>query len=126
MVEKVKVSREVVEAIKILREQGESDATIIQHTIGRRNTHEKINVLSDFIFNDALVLQEQRFELLMDALRKGYEVEQTPEEKLLERYEAWEHIRLTSNHSRDSMNGMITGALTTLDILGIKIKGVNE
>lgn len=72
-----------------------------------------------------LILKRWAFEreggtpdLLMSALVNGYTVEQTPEEKVHEYYDSLNEQDGFESAEQD-------GILTTLDLLGIKIEGVN-
>ncbi|TYS25139.1 hypothetical protein FZC71_00910 [Bacillus subtilis] len=64
---------------------------------------------------------------LAAALVNGYEVEKTPEEKVREYFEGL-HRDEYLTRSRDEAHGLeceITGVENTLNLLGIKIEGVN-
>lgn len=65
---------------------------------------------------------------LAKALYVGYEVEQTPEEKLLNYFSCLKS-KINSNEGNEkslaTMKGEAVGVQLTLAILGIKIKGIN-
>src|SRR5205085_2490999 len=70
--------------------------------------HDETEALNDFSLDDLIV-----------ALYVGYEVEMTKEEKLLQFYK--EMKEFDSQYSK----GVVDGVISTLKILGIKIKGIN-
>lgn len=74
------------------------------------------------------------FSKLMSALINGYEVERTPEERLLEHYDLQLDFKYEALEAFDGEYGgvsvgeyeaHINGIYRTLDILGIKIEGIN-
>jgi hypothetical protein len=62
---------------------------------------------------------DERYDVLYTALVNGYEVELTPEDKVRERYNLY--ISCEDRKER----GMAIGIKEALNILGIKISGVN-
>lgn len=120
---KVKLPREVAEAIEYLR-------TITQ------SNHELIRVVEFEMTNPiAVIVRKWAFETkspdwLMQALVSGYEIEKTPEEKVLQYYEG-----IREKAFRSDMQLYSAGYNTywrqadvvkeTLDLLDIKIEGVN-
>lgn len=116
--------REVANAIESARKEDRDNFAIMRQAHGA--------VFTD----DLLTLKRYAFlgehggtpDLLMSALINGYEVEQSPEDKLREYYE---HILSdlrsciphTDNHSRN-LDKVVT-VRTTLNTLGIKIDGIN-
>ncbi|MGQ5176985.1 hypothetical protein ACSQ7W_11850 [Bacillus halotolerans] len=67
---------------------------------------------------------------LAAALVNGYEVKKTPEEKVREYYEKTERTRDERQSAGDIEGkrfhgGALVGICTTLELLGIKIEGVN-
>ena len=73
---------------------------------------------SVFISNDFLPLNNLDMEQLAKCLIVGYELKETPEEKLLNLYKM--------DSSNEYENGIDRGIKMTLDILNIKIKGINS
>ncbi|MEK5070822.1 hypothetical protein [Sporosarcina sp. FSL K6-1508] len=116
-IEKVKVSREVADFVKAYENNvascnGWEDDFIYQHSQSWIEGFEKSK-------EESLCMKNiSPFELSC-ILVKGYEVEQTPEENLLDYYNAPE-----ANVIRYEEKTRIVEI--TLEILGIKIKGVNE
>ncbi|SDJ62120.1 DUF1642 domain-containing protein [Paenibacillus naphthalenovorans] len=107
MSEKVKLPREVAEAIERFRNIGCDNASII-YTFA--SGEDKNNI--DFANYAA-----DNFDTLLQALVNGYEVEQTPEEIIKHLYD-----NMFSPNQDAYRNGMID----TLNALNIKIKGVND
>lgn len=108
------LSAEQAKALEALRNEWKDD-----ESYGRRQlVKEKLNGgWSDSDLDSANSIDDDDF---LASLYIGYEVEPSPEEKLREYYE----------DLRDSSEGSIywtrsEGVLTTLQILGIKIEGVN-
>lgn len=64
------------------------------------------------------VLNDMELDTLIRAFYIGYEVEQTVEEKLREQYRNW-----SEDHGFD--HAAKCGMETTLDIIGMKVKGIN-
>lgn len=119
MTEKVKVSREVAEAIEkalnyfLLADGGEDpeEALIVQHAIELYG-EVKQKMLADVLF------ELGTFELA-EILVNGYEVEQTPEEKVEEYYK-----KLLNSDDTQCKN-MALAVSHSLSLLKKRIKGVN-
>lgn len=110
--EKVKVSQAIANAIEDTRSNGFSDESIISaHAIMPNNWSLKENK----------ALNGMSLDTLIRALYFGYEIEQTPEEKILDEYN-W----------RKPLNCGVEGGMYregmkfVLNALNIKIKGVND
>lgn len=127
MSEKVKVSREVADALEKLI----NNALVIFH--GEQKTIE--NAITELIIRNSLgstyhgecsVLNNLSTYEFSKILIVGYEVEQTPEEKLLSWYQ--EQNNIWGFHLDGEVEARVTvqAIEKTLDILGIKIKGINE
>lgn len=121
---KVKLPREVAQAIEDLRKDGMSNFNIMYQAQGAVVTNSYLTIRKwAFDFPG-----EGSPDLLMQALVNGYEVEKTPEDRVREYFEilkrrevyAEENGHLTAQHRQGRLSVAIT-----LDILGIKIKGVN-
>ncbi|MDF1510706.1 DUF1642 domain-containing protein [Robertmurraya sp. DFI.2.37] len=71
----------------------------------------------------------EREDLIITALVNGYEIEQSPEDKLREYYEGANFLRYDASDlaptERQRMIGKQMGVRRTLNILGIKIEGIN-
>lgn len=128
MTEKVKVSREVAEAIEkalnyfLLADGGEDpeEALIVQHAF-ELHGEVKQKMLADVLF------ELGTFELA-EILVNGYEVELTPEEKVLEYFnDIMQHVEYSESKGEKNKAGEdalnIIRDITT--ILGHVIKGVN-
>lgn len=106
---KVKLPRKVAKAIEALRSDGYADTQIVYEIEANKADH----VLADYFFEKATPDE------LMQALVNGYEVEQAPERALIDLFDAYQDI--------DEFDGGVRfGIVSTLDILGIKIGGINE
>lgn len=109
--DKVKLPKQVAESIEKLRSH---DFEVTNHDIIYAFAASKSNeypALVEFASND------RNFDTLLKALVNGYEVEQTPEDKVREFYQD----RLNAeDHSQ------VNGILFTLNAFGKKIEGVNS
>lgn len=104
MSEKQKVSREVEQALNHVKERFSNDIIIDSHVRMPNGWNTESN---------AYALNGLDLDTLIRALYIGYEVELTPEERILEYYQATQWVQ-----EKDA----ITFVLETLNI---KIKGVN-
>ncbi len=116
MAEKVKVSREVEQALNAALEEYDGDKNLV---IENHNY--------DWVFECAVLNNFDTLEIAR-MLINDYEVEQTPEEEIAEVYqEAKQNFRFKKSISNAAFNeGICDGIITTLDLLNIKIDGVNE
>jgi hypothetical protein len=116
---KVKLPKEVAEAIDYAREgMNWSHANILVRSVRGDWESSEMQPLRDFCRTDNFYL------ILAQALVNGYEVEQTPEDKVREYYES-----LKSEEGKDWTASNYQKACATVDILNllnIKIKGVND
>lgn len=133
-VEKVKLPKEVCEAIETMRSNEMTNYAIISSLNDSFWVKDKGCELSNVI-NANHVLYDythqsplQNTELIIEALVNGYEVEPTPEKKLLEMYK-----QALQNHQNAKIDeeiiyysGYSQGILITLETLGIEIEGINE
>lgn len=108
---KVKVSREVAEAIERLRKNGHDNNSFIEG-----------HVKYGYELDENKCLNELDTETLARALLIGYEVEETPEEEILEVY----NFKYGAGWGAGYTAGVRYGIKKTLDVYGIKIKGVND
>ncbi|MED2979534.1 hypothetical protein P4284_23005 [Bacillus swezeyi] len=96
------------------------------------------SAILEFYVGDSLAVRDPRNRCLYDldiltlaaALINGYEVEKTPEEKIREYYEEAQRRCKARSETGDIEGlrynaGRGYGVVDTLDILGIKIEGVN-
>lgn len=130
---KVTVTMEVAEAIEVLRSSvgghNLNEYGIITYLgdEAQRRAYPELNVLYSHYLGEGAI----GFPLdLMQALVNGYTVEKSPEDKVREYYDRCHaNMRLcyATNRVNDAHlnNGQAIGASITLDILGIKIEGVN-
>lgn len=117
MTEKLKVSREVADAIeKLSRNDVSTDRWLKMHSNGEWGSAEKrpLNTLSLEEFARALIV--------------GYEAELTPHEIIKADYEnVLNHRKTTHNDYKERFfDGYLVGVEDTLATLGITIKGVND
>ena len=114
MTEKVKVSKEVAEAIKTLSENHSKDHILYLIANDKERILRRFDMYAvDYLKKNTSPLQLARI------LINGYEVEQTPEEKLQALYKDCKY-----SHDSDDET-FAKGIKTALNILGIKINGVN-
>ena len=119
---KVKLPREVAEAIEFMREHGTSDYELIKRLASSQDTEGHSQVLRGW----ALCQNGGTSDLLMQALVIGYEVEKSPEDAVREYYEDLSrvvggYIGYEPAAARIRMRTIAK----TLEILGIKIGGIN-
>lgn len=123
---KVTLPKEVAEAIATLRAKGYENFTIM------RMGHEAVFSQPD------LTIKRWAFDdngagnpdLLMSALVNGYEIEQSPEDKLREYYEGCREAYFVASNTgnlseRRYQLGKTVAIKEALRILGIKIEGIN-
>lgn len=118
---KVKVSKEVAEAIEDVRSVNYTDFQIIQDIIedeGKTAYGTKMPVLIKF----AKYSTENQQTLFL-ALANGYEVEKTPEEMVAEQYRSRQ--RMYDKFGNDEDYGAMEGIEFVAKAYGLKIEGVN-
>src|SRR5690606_7015293 len=76
--------------------------------------------------SDLKILHSLELETLMAAFVNGYEIEETPEEKLLKYYKNEANFQYREDYGDGHRDGILTGIESTLNILGIKIEGINK
>jgi hypothetical protein len=76
--------------------------------------------VNDLFSHDEEALNQLELDTLIKALYVGYEVEKSPEEKVRDYYHS-----IIETNTTPIMNIKIATIEKTLDLLGIKIKGVN-
>ncbi|MHC8516833.1 DUF1642 domain-containing protein [Sporosarcina sp. ITBMC105] len=116
-IEKVVVPREVAEAVETLRKRGYTDYSVLDDVISTHGTRNG-NVIKAWLYDT-----KTEMDVLMRALVVGYTVEKTSEEKVRDYYK-----RIKDEYDSDRLSfdlGILTGVSRTLDILDIKIEGVN-
>lgn len=119
--EKVKLPREVVEAIKEFRRCEETTADIITAVFNGADSKAAF-ILRKFSKDDG------RFEDLLHALINGYAVEQTPEDKVRDHFNQLQKDLLETHPENDNrfyLDGQMRGIAKALDMLNVKIEGVN-
>ena len=112
---KVKLPKEVAEAIETLRSH---DFNVTNHDI--------LFIYAESYNNGypALVkFNQSHFDVLLQALVNGYEVEETPKDKVREQYNSPKHFYDADNDTDISVYRK--GIKFALDTLNIKIEGVN-
>lgn len=122
MSEKVKLPKEVAEAIESLRNKGYVDSDILEATLSVHDHIDEVEVLSRY-FNNSMPNSPRSYDVLMRALVNGYVVE-TSEEALRKEYR---HLQtMIERYGHYSAMGKAIGICNTLDTLGIKIEGIND
>lgn len=131
MTKKVTLPRDVAEAIEKLREYGWEQANLL-------NAGEFINIdrptlaeiggehvgfpIAEWLSKDF----HANYSNYVSALVNGYEIEQSPEDKLREYYAELKGTYDSSSGLESyRVDGMLQSVETTLDILGIQIEGIN-
>jgi|GEM_PF-2673191 len=115
-----------MEKVKLNQEQAEA----LEYVINRNNEKEIILAHAndpEGWLDKAAPLKSLDFDVLVKALYNGYEIEQTPEDKLLEVYKKYESAGLQEWHpiSRERHHLICQGIKLAVDTLGLKIKGIN-
>ena len=117
--EKVTVSKEVAEAIEVLRKVGKTDEEIVR-VLANPNDR--------WLTAELQPLNEAPLANVIKAIFIGYEVEKAPEDAVREYFEelvgcedALEHNGASGSQFRQGWQSV----KHTLELLGIRIKGVN-
>ncbi len=120
MTEKVVLPKEVAEQLVDLRKHHISNATILSSSYNGEFDGSIYADLGDYVCGP-------NFDNFLAALVNGYEVEKSPEDKLREYYEWAEKSRQKFADSEDftRADARLDGLLSALDILGIKVEGIN-
>ncbi|MCT6924594.1 hypothetical protein [Metasolibacillus sp.] len=115
MNEKVKVSREVAKAIEYVKENYKFESSL------------RVHLSENWHSSHLRCLKELSTEAFVSLLLNGYEIEETPEEKLLATYQRQRTWQETNDpYDRRAHTAYGNAIVYTLDTLGIKIKGINE
>ncbi len=122
--EKVVVTKEVAEAIKELKAKYGVYGTL--HHVHGAITREPEMTVKRWVEESSGI----SYDTLAEILINGYEVEKSPEDKVREYYEKCRLNYIEADDKRlfsqaEYLNGQSTGISLTLEILGIKIEGVN-
>ena len=128
---KVVLPKDVAKAVEYLQEIGITNYGIVGYLergakLGSSGLQPYLTVINKWISEEAV-----RPDILLTALVNGYEVEQTPEDRLRKYYEKVEVESFRANaknqwrHEAELM-GRLVGVRTTLRILGITIEGIND
>jgi hypothetical protein len=123
-VARVTLPREVAEAIEKLRENGVRNFAIIHSALKLSEASTEEKVISDWVAKN----YQDNLDALIIALVNGYEIEKSPEDKVREYFDSI-HERLyseeLSREKRFALNSELYAVVKTLNLLGIKIDGVN-
>lgn len=114
--EKVVLPKEVADAITNLRNAGLTDFYIIGNAYNGNRHDADLKLITEYINENANAFddeEEKGYMHIMKALVNGYEVKQTPEDKVKEMYQ-----KSTEHCFRKAI-------FMTLSTLNIKIEGVN-
>lgn len=120
MVEKLKVSREVADAIEYIKTLNSIEDILANHSIG-----------DDAWVREAKVVNDLSLTELATALIVGYEVEMTPHEEIAKEYANAKAEESLGYVLKDELLafrnlGVVKGIEFTLNTLGITVKGVND
>lgn len=137
---KVKLPRDVAEAIGELKSNGWKKHSIVVATFDGESYfdnsfQEEIDILRRYF-----TLNETREPLLLSALVNGYEIEKSPEELEAERKEELREYYESLYEEREKLtsrefgftdkytfgSGVLFGIEKTLNLLGITIEGIND
>jgi uncharacterized protein (UPF0297 family) len=123
MSDKVKLPRELAEALDSLREKGYSNFTILSYVINEKYIAHLPEITT---IVKAYERDDFSFDTLLNALVNGYEIEKSPEDKVRAYYEFWsERAKDRDYETRTEAENKLDGMLFVLDAYGIKIPGVN-
>ncbi|MDR4318734.1 Protein of uncharacterised function (DUF1642) [Niallia circulans] len=117
--------REVANAIESLRNEGRDNYSIIRIIFGTPKSQLETDIQS-FAYE---ISGKKNVDLLMSALINGYEVEQSPEDKLREYYDKLSDEMNTlpaASHSWLIRHAERDGIHKAIQILGITIDGINS
>lgn len=119
-VTKPTIPREVAEAIEWLRGRGATTEDIVRSHMQWESGVPETEPLYEFA--------RHHYDTVLRALVNGYEVEKAPEEQLREYVKLVQGRQLMVNTSarKGYYAGVCYGVVKALDILGIKIEGVND
>ena len=117
MVEKMKVSQEVADAIEYLKTLGSIEDILVIHSIDADGWAREAKVVN------VLTLSE-----LATALIVGYEVEMTPHERIAYEYNYHQERAKDEKNGREKWvgKGYVRGVQRTLKNLNITVEGVND
>lgn len=118
--EKVALPREVAEVLTAIQQHESYPVRYVVDLFKNDLAVGDVGALKEYFESD----RSRRIEIIMKALINGYEVEQTPEDKVREQYE-------TPRHFHDKYNDTYAdvyrkGMKFALDTLNIKIEGVTD
>lgn len=120
--------RKVADSVKHYRDAGCTNSNIMARVITMNFYNEPF---ADELYEWANKGRGKNREKLMEALVNGYEVEKTPEEKILDYYHEQYMYFQAYSLERDRGKAMvydakIDGIKNTLNMLGIEIEGINK
>jgi hypothetical protein len=120
--EKVKLPREVAEAIEYIREKEPSNYKVAHHVFHSMRGE------SDYPEKTVYEYFNGDMDELIKVLNNGYEIEQTPEDALRMYYDYCEKKKSQTVFTPEYKEhlGKILGIKMALKILGIKIEGIND
>lgn len=122
MTEKLKVSREVADAIEKTVTEGSDFRTVIERHIGVLDC-ENVDYAPGYEALESLSVED-----LATVLINGYEVEMTPHEQIAtiynHHYSKFHHVE--HKVEKYFSKGYVKGIKFTLEKLGITVKGVND
>lgn len=121
--QKVLLPKEIVKAIESLNQKWDKRAMLQLRFYQHFDvTHPEVKIIHDY-FN---VFTEEGFEKLVTALYLGYEVEQTPEDIILNWDKGLERVLNGEEYGSEGIASAKREAIReVLSILNIKIEGVN-
>lgn len=121
MTEKIKVPSEVAKGIEAFRARGFSNMKIIDLASGALCSQPDLLIRRWALNSNSPATSDD----LLQALVNGYEFEDTPEELLLKEFKSMNGACTPKTEFGKSAIERRKGFLTALDILGVKVEGVN-
>lgn len=113
MSEKVTIPKDIAADIEAIRSKGPYADRYLLSLAFKFTFGEEGRTLHDYA--------SENYDTYVNAIVNGYTVEQSPEEKLRERYD---HIR-NAGRKDEYADGKADGFLETLNTLGLSIEGIN-
>lgn len=118
--EKVVLPKEVAEAIDVLRDKAWSNHQILRQIEGTD--------INTYVIRLVGYVKLYGFDNLLQALVNGFEVEETPEDKIRYAYKQYHDTAISKEKEDDKefCKGAVEGIIFALTALNIKIDGVNS
>lgn len=117
----------VSDKVKLTKKQADAIEKLLSMTYYKKDIIVDHHAKDDKRWDDEIEsLNGLPLDTLIRALYIGYEVEQTVEEQLLEYYEKANRNKLNTDINEQLWSGARMGMEKALNIIGMKVKGINE